>query len=246
MHREYTRIVPNAKTAVLMVHGIVGTPRHFDFLFSSIPEDVTVQNILLAGHGGCVSDFAKASMTQWRQQVAFALEQLCASHECVYIVAHSLGTLLTAEAAKAQPKVKGMLLLNVPLRVQVAPKMMAASLRWCFGTLRMDDPQDAALQRCSGVEATWQLWRYLPWIPRFWELLTICKKTRGLFETELALPVYAFQSRDDEVVRRSTSKHLLKNDHICHTILPGCGHFFYSKEAKVQICKALRQLLEEA
>ena len=46
MHRTYARIVPGAGTAVLMVHGIVGTPRQFDFLLETIPEDVSVLNVL--------------------------------------------------------------------------------------------------------------------------------------------------------------------------------------------------------
>ena len=99
MHSSYIRLVPGAKTAVLMVHGIVGTPRHFDFLLDTVPQDVSVMNILLPGHGGTVKDFANASMKQWKQTVAEAMETLCTTHERVIVVAHSMGTLLTAEAA---------------------------------------------------------------------------------------------------------------------------------------------------
>ena len=69
MHRTYARIVPGAGTAVLMVHGIVGTPRHFDWLIPEFDETWSVYNILLDGHGGSVDDFAETSMKKWKEQV---------------------------------------------------------------------------------------------------------------------------------------------------------------------------------
>ena len=243
MHESYIRLVPGAKTAVLMVHGIVGTPRQFDFLLETVPAEVSVMNILLPGHGAAVQDFAKASMKQWKQTVAEAMESLCAAHERVILVGHSMGTLLTAEAAEKWPQVRGALFMNVPLRVQVAPRMMALSLRWCFGALRSDRFFERGLMEASGVRADPRLWRYLNWLPRFWELLVLCRESIPRFE-QLQLPSYAFQSHKDELVRRSTSRHLLKNPVIRHTMLPDCGHFAYPEDAQKQMRRALTQLLE--
>ena len=44
-HQEYRRIVPGADMAVLMIHGIVGTPHHFDNLLPLIPENWSVVNL---------------------------------------------------------------------------------------------------------------------------------------------------------------------------------------------------------
>ena len=242
-HSAYIRPVPGAKMAVLMVHGIVGTPRHFDFLLEVIPEDVTVMNILLEGHGGTVKDFGRASMKGWKAQVESALEQLCRTHERVVVVAHSMGTLLTARAVQTQPKVKGMLYLNVPLRVWVAPKLVPTSLRWCFGWLRPDHPTDQGLKAAASASPDPRLWRYLAWLPRFWELLVLCRESRRRFET-MTQSVCAFQSREDELVRRSSSRHLLKNSAIvCHE-LPDCGHFAYTPEAQDRIRACLKQMLQ--
>ncbi len=243
MHKEYIRMVSGAKTAVLMVHGIVGTPRHFDFLMDTIPGDVSVMNILLPGHGGTVQDFAKASMAQWKSAVYQRMEQLCQSHERVILVGHSMGTLLTAEAAQQFPQVKGMLYLNVPLRIWLAPRMMVASLRWCFGKLRAGHFAEAALAAASGMQPDKRLWRYLAWLPRFWELLVLCKQSEPRFET-LPQSVCAFQGHDDELVRRASSKALLKNPSIRHIMLPGCGHFAYTDEAREQMKRAMKALLE--
>ena len=38
-HKEYIRVVPGSKCAILMIHGIVGTPKHFEAFLPLIPED---------------------------------------------------------------------------------------------------------------------------------------------------------------------------------------------------------------
>lgn len=243
MHSPYIRTVPGADTAVLMVHGIIGTPRHFDFLLEAIDENISVMNILLPGHGGTVRDFGKASMGQWKETVQTHMAELCRTHKRVIVVSHSMGTLLTAEAAQGFPNAAGFLFINVPLRVWVAPKMMPASLRWNFGRQIPGDPLDACLKEMTCVQPERHLWRYFSWIPRFWELLVLCRQSRVRFET-FDRPAFAFQSYGDELVRRSTSRHLLKNPNIRHIMLQGCGHFFYPPEAQAQMRDALRSLLD--
>lgn len=243
MHKESVRIVPGADTAILMVHGIVGTPRHFDFLQEAVPENVTVMNILLPGHGGTVADFANASMKEWKQKVETCMAQLCRTHRRVIVVAHSLGTLLTAEAAESHPEVESFLFINVPLRVWVAPRMSPSALRWSFGKCIPGNPTDDGLLAASGTQPDRHLWRYLAWIPRFLELLVLCRQSRKRFET-LSRPSFAFQSHKDELVRCSTSRHLLKNPGIRHVMLQDCGHFTYPSDAQRQMRDALKSLLE--
>ena len=242
MHESYIRLVPGAKTAVLMVHGIVGTPRHFDFLLETVPAEVSVMNILLPGHGATVKDFAKASMKKWKQTVAEAMESLCATHERVIVVAHSMGTLLTAEAAEKWPQVQDFLFINVPLRVWVAPWLVPSAVLWSFGIQRKNNETDRTLKLAASAQPDKRLWRYLAWLPRFWELLVLCRESIPRFE-QLQAHAFAFQSYRDELVLRSTSRHLLKNPSIRHTMLPGCGHFAYPEEAQAQMRRALTQLL---
>ena len=105
LHSEYKNIVPGAKRAYLFVHGIIGTPDHFDKLIPMLPEDVTVWNLLLDGHGKGPTDFSRASMKKWRATVKSALRELAASHDEIFVVAHSLGTLLTMEEALVNEKI---------------------------------------------------------------------------------------------------------------------------------------------
>ena len=127
-HREYVRIVPGARRAVLLIHGICGTPNHFRDLIpleALIPEDVSICNMLLDGHGGTVSDFAHTSGKKWRKQVFSSFDQLTRNHEKIYIVGHSMGTLFALQLAAAYPaQIGGLFLLAVPMRPWVKPAMM--------------------------------------------------------------------------------------------------------------------------
>ncbi len=104
-HKEYVRICDNSNTAILFIHGIVGKPNHLNEFVSLVPESVSVYNLLLDGHGKEVKDFSKTSMKKWEAQVASVLKELSLTHEKIYIVAHSLGTLLAIEQAIQNQKV---------------------------------------------------------------------------------------------------------------------------------------------
>ena len=50
----YIREIAGADTALLMIHGIVGTPAHFSMLYPYVPKDWSIYNMVLDGHGGSV------------------------------------------------------------------------------------------------------------------------------------------------------------------------------------------------
>lgn len=97
--QETIRYIDHADTAILFVHGILGTPEHFAPFLPLVPPDWSIYNVLLKGHGGSVKDFSEASMGEWKQQVHDAYQALRAVHQKVVIVAHSMGTLFAVQAA---------------------------------------------------------------------------------------------------------------------------------------------------
>ena len=115
-HEPYFREGPG-KTAVLLIHGIAGSPGHFRDLVPIIPQTFAVSNILLDGHNGTVRDFSSSSMEKWKTQFRNTLQNLCERYENVVIVAHSMGTLFAIQAAIERPeKIPHLFLLNVPTR----------------------------------------------------------------------------------------------------------------------------------
>ena len=80
-HTEYRRIVSGADTAVLFIHGIAGTPRHFDPFLPLVPEGYSAVSLLLPGHGGTVRDFSRASMAGWETHVQRTVQELARALE---------------------------------------------------------------------------------------------------------------------------------------------------------------------
>ncbi len=240
-YEPYIRPVEGAKTAALFIHGIVGTPAHFKDLLPVIPEDWSVYNILLDGHGQGVEEFAHTSMEKWKSQVSTVLTELLATHERVFIVAHSMGTLLAIEEAVRRPsRICGLFLLAVPLVFRVR---LTAALGSGQAALGVAAPGSMAEQivRDSGVRLSPQLRSYLKWLPRFTELTREALRTHVLLPL-ISVPCYAFQSQKDELVGKTSTEILQKQPGITTRVLENSGHFSYSPADLALLQAALKEM----
>lgn len=229
MHEEYKRISHPSDKAILFVHGILGTPNHFKQLVAVIPEDISVYNILLDGHGKGVKDFSHASMKKWEAQVAAAVAELGRDHKEVRIVGHSMGTLLAIGQAAANPKITKLFLLAVPLKLALKPKMLTNSLRVYFNKIDPENEEQIAAKKCYGITDSKNILLYLGWVPRFLELFSKIRATRKLIG-QVSIPCFVFQSAKDEMVSRRSTALLQKNPAISVTELKNSGHYYYEKQ----------------
>lgn len=231
------------KHAVLLLHGIAGSPAHFRDLVSVIPEDFSVYAILLDGHGGSVTDFSRSSMSKWKRQVQDTLERLFARHEKVVIVGHSMGTLFAVQAAIDHPgRIPALFLLNVPTRPWVRFSTWHTCLRVAFG--KLDRPADRAMRDETAIKITPLLWQYLGWAPRMVELLRECGRIRKTLP-RLRVKAFSFQSRTDELVSFRSCGDLETHPCITNWVLEGSGHFVYGKEDTAFLRSKLLELLSE-
>ena len=243
---ENVRIVEGADTAVMLIHGIVGTPRHFVTqipLVDLIPDNWSVYNVLLDGHGGTIEDFARTSRKKWGRQVRSVFRQLSESHERVILVGHSMGTLFSLQMASENPgKVPAMLLLAVPLWPQYGLRAMNCSLRLAFNRIREDKPREVGIRGACGTTPSAMVWRYVPWVPRFIDLFWEICKTHGIL-TGVKARCIVFQSRTDELVCRISAKPLKKLRDLDLTELQESGHFHYSVDEIKLIRKKFADML---
>ena len=228
-HKEYYHIIPGAASAVLFIHGILGTPDHFDFLIPHLPRQVSVHNLLLDGHGKGVRDFSRTSMAKWERQVHGAISALKRTHRNIYIAAHSMGTLFALHAAVNDPSVKGLFLLAVP--VCPAPKLLMFSNAFKVYTGRIDENDilgTAARAACS-IRQTRNPIPYLPWVLRYGELYAKILSTRKILP-QLKTHCVTCQSQLDEMVSvRSVS--LLRGTGTMEVYaLKNSYHYLYSKQ----------------
>lgn len=225
-HSPYTRM-GTGPNAVLLIHGIAGSPGHFRDFVPVIPAEFSVYNILLDGHSGKVENFSRSSMAKWKAQAAGTVEELLARHEKVVIVAHSMGTLFAIQAAIRHPdRIPRLFLLAVPTRPWVRFSTWITCLRVVFGKRNL--PADKALAGETALELTPKLWKYIGWAPRMIELLLECRRTRKLLP-QLRTPTQAFQSQVDELVSLRACKDLI-HPAIETTLLTDSGHFVYGPE----------------
>lgn len=224
-HREYIRETQNKALAILMLHGIAGTPSHFRELLPVIPAELSVYNLLLDGHGGSVEDFSATSMKKWKTQVQARLDDLLSKYSKLFIVAHSMGTLFAIQAAIDHPdRIAGLFLLAVPTRPWVRFSTLCTSLEVAFGR---SSPKAVAMANASSIRQEPHLYKYIGWLPRMWELLLEIRRVRRLLP-QLAVPTLTFQSQVDELVSARSAKDLEGHPSIKNTLLYSSGHFAYS------------------
>lgn len=244
-HKAFLRIVPGAETAILFVHGILGTPRHFDMFLPQIPEDISVQAILLAGHGKGVKDFSGASMHQWIDQVDRAVENLLYDHSRVLIAAHSMGTLFAIQQAVKRPEhICGLFLLAAPLRLSIKPAMVRNVTKFYLNKLKPDDPKDVATKECASIAPDKRFWLYLGWLPRYLELFHQIKKTEEIVQ-QIKTPCMVFQSEHDEMVALSAGKVLAENPAVQLAYLPNSTHYYYEESDKAHVLERFQYFLTE-
>ena len=240
-HDEYVRIVPGAETAVLFLHGICGTPRHFDQrlpLTHLVPEDWSVYSVRLPGHGNTVEDFSKSTMKQWKQYVWKIFDRLSQTHRHVVVAGHSMGTLFSIQLALEKgEKVPFIFLIASPLCPRVSFRYVRLLAGVLFGNKPGKDKMRDAMHDTMGITTTRKLWKYAGWIPNFWNLLGECRRTKKLLP-QLKTKTIVFQSRRDELVAFRSAKHLRRSEAVQMFVLEDSTHFFYGEADTKQVQQA--------
>ena len=229
-HQPFSRILPGADTAVLFLHGIIGTPDHFLPLLPHVPETYSVHSVLLDGHGGDVRAFSRTRLAIWRKQCEDAAAELLKTHKHIYIAAHSMGALFALHIANLCPnRVAGLFLLAVPLRIAPDVRIVPGMLRIATGRIPAHDTWSLNTRKAYSLDADPHLWRYIGWIPRYLELFAEMRRTAKLVPL-LSVRTIALQSAHDEMVSRHSTDVLAAQPCAQVLILPGSGHYSYSAE----------------
>lgn len=245
-HREYRREVPGSQTAAVFIHGICGSPNFFQDFYACLPESWTIHSILIEGHGGSTLDFSRSSMAAWKGQVTRVVDELAARHESIVLVGHSMGTLLAIEQGLRLPgKVRGLFLLAVPLKVRARPTAATHSIRTALGLGDKGDPAIQAAKSLYSIEPDRRIWRYLGFIPRYYELLVEMRRIRSRIP-ELTVPTYVYQSGKDEIVSPASAACLAVNPGILLHTLADSDHKYHLPKDKAFLSEELRSLARMA
>lgn len=245
-HSEFKKEVTGSRTALLFIHGILGTPNHFKMFLGHVPKSRSAYGILLKGHGKTVDDFSAATMAMWKAQVKEKIEELSEQYDNIIIAAHSMGTLLAINASLAYPhKVKALFLLAVPLKVFVKPTAIKNSIRVIFNKVPMNDPIASAAKNAYSIAPDKRLWKYIRWSRNYLALFSEIRRTRNRIKS-LSIPCRVFQSKKDELVSTASIKYLKQNEMIDLSVLERSGHYYYEKNDKSFLLKEFKSFCQEA
>ena len=108
----------NARTGVLLVHGLTGTPAEMRVLGKGLNrQGFTVYAVQLAGHCGTMDDLVETRWQDWLASVESGLERFCGHVDQVVVGGLSMGALLSlAIAEKRADKVAGVCALSTTFR----------------------------------------------------------------------------------------------------------------------------------
>jgi len=242
-HSEYIRISKDKDTAVVLIHGILGTPRFFDDMLSCIPKNYSIYNILLDGHGGSFSDFTHTSKKKWINQVENLVSSLEKEYNSIILVGHSMGTLLSMEIYKRHTeKIKKLVLFACPLKIFLKPISAINTFKTIFGKSDNKNPVLVASSKTHGVPFPKNLFKYLLWLPRYKDLFSLSKEGRKNISF-LKTKCYTFFSAKDEMVSINSMKYFKKNPCCINFVLKDSWHYYYSKKDFLFIKEKLTEIL---
>ena len=88
-----TRINPESEVSLIFVHGIMGTYRHFSFLYPIVDKRYSYYAFELKGHDADYRAFRDTKYQEWEDEVLALAEFLHNEGQRVVFVTHSMGGL---------------------------------------------------------------------------------------------------------------------------------------------------------
>jgi len=239
-HTAYERRTA-AKTLVLCVHGIQGSPLQFEWLVKSLPSDVDYKCILLPGHGTTIQNFRKTGAAEWVEYTYRACMDAKEKYKCVIYVGHSMGCLLGINAAASlDMHFDAMLLMACPIRLKPSIRYFVNNYRAVAGC-RAADPYVDAVRRSNSVRAN-SPYQYLSCIKPYVGLFKLTRKAKKQL-ADLRTPVTLIHSEKDEIVSKKSLATFENNTNNKPIVAAESGHFLYTSEAKRKIQEELNHLI---
>lgn len=232
------------KTAIVFLHGFMGSPRQFDRLLEVLgPVEADTLCLTLPSHGGTLADFVEAGRKDWQRWTLEQISDLANRYDRLVLVGHSMGGLLLIQAASEAPeKITAVAALAVPLKVRLTFRAVSVRLRSLSAPKPGEDPAVTAARDLCGVsglsvDGAWRL------LPNTIGLLRLVAEARREV-SRLLMPLLTVHSQADEIVSvRSAQAARDWGREVEALVLSSASHFWYPQEELEQIAGRLRAML---
>jgi len=233
------------KGIVVFIHGFMGSPVQFSGLIDiAYKHGYSATAMLLPGHGGKMKDFSKSTFKCWQDHVNAEIEKLAQTYTSMLLVGHSMGGLLSINAAVKFPEyIRGIFIIASPFKATIfSAAAIKIGLRKVFG--RKSDPVTAAYNKSNSVKLSPNLiWGLIkPYI----EFRKLSRTARGNLP-EIKVPVTAVYSYADEIAPVESAKTLEAELHgvpFNEILLHDSLHAYYTDKEQTIIGQTLIEALD--
>jgi carboxylesterase len=234
--------VKEAETGVIFVHGIQGSPRQFDFLAEKLPKDILYRAVLLPGHGATLAEFKASGAEEWLSAVLRESEEMKARCERLVYVGHSMGCLLGLMAEREKKLFSEMLFLCCPFYARLTLRYLRNG--FCvMSRARTNNAFAESFKRANSVPARGII-AGLSCVHPYMELLKIMRLVKNE-NIRPGCPARFFFSSRDEIVSPKSARYAAARLGIAPETLAGCGHNYFTDEARSALVDALLEAVGE-
>lgn len=238
-HLPHQRI-QGAKSLILCVHGIQGSPNQFRPLLASLPMDADYRCVLLPGHGEGLRSFSRVNDKDWLPYVIKLCREACQSYESVIYVGHSMGCLLGLLAGmETEVSFKGMLLLACPIKLRFRMRYLINGCRSIRGNSA--HPAVAAMREANSVTVSHPL-SYLLCLKPYLGLLKLMRTAKKKL-SQVQHPLCLVFSKEDEIVSPRSAHSFLTLSEAKVVLSEKDGHYLYTESTKDRIRDELLSIL---
>ncbi len=199
-HAAIYRHDPKAKTAIVAIHGFMGSPAIFEPLIKYVQDEgMGLYAPLLPGHGVSARSFAETRGDLWETHANETIRTVPSNYGNIVLVGHSLGALLCIlNTIQAPRRISGIVTMSAAFFPRATYRMMKNALTSISGKdLQPDHPAYAA-RHLNGISRGTFL-DDIAAAPRYKELMGYARRTREALPS-LKVPIKAFFGLKDEAV----------------------------------------------
>lgn len=237
-------LMEKKKSVILFVHGFMGSKRQFYGLreaLSGCGVDMLIH--VLPGHEASLEEFLGTDAQIWQQSVDEAVIRLSDEYEKILLVGHSMGGLLSVNAAISEPeKVSGIVAIAFPIKIALKPQWVINNLKATRPAKEGEDPRVTAARTMSGVTLENPA-RYLASVKQSLEFAKVRRASIKSIDS-LKTPLTVINFRGDEIVSRRAAGFVKAK-------LPGARvislnesyHFLFSDKDIERIAEEIKRML---
>lgn len=243
IHKAVLRKCKEADTAILMTHGIFGSPNQFtdmgEYFFE---KGYTTQTLLLPGHGGTTKDFAETRAYMWRAYLKVAAQKLKETHKNIVLMGHSMGGLLSIEAAK-DIGCCALILIGTPTSINTSLTSARTAHKSVIGDNVDGNEED--MVKLYSVDPP-KAWEALSWSHPLMDLVEMCREITT-FLPDINIPVLISQCNKDTTIGLESLNKLatgLNKNVVEAVILENSNHSHFIPEERAILISRIESFLQ--